>query len=263
MNQANDRAALIKKTIRGNFDRSAEKYSTFEASSSFFSKLALNLVSLGALPENPRVLDVGCGTGASMAAFGRTLKGKSLIVGMDLSLGMLKAARAALPDANLVCLDGCAYGEALKPGFDAVIYNAVLFMLPDAAESLECARKLLKPGGRVLAASLEKVTVGGEPVAEILAAEGHQAGRHSLSPSSVVESLLKEKFTGFESRNLERPLTGSLFMDFYGLEAMSFGLLPKTPYPERLRILEKLDARLKAEGKTPVQEWVLSTAVRA
>lgn len=263
MSTQSGKYAAVTKAIRNNFDRGAAAYCDFEGKNSFFSGLAETLLGMVNLPENPRILDVGCGTGASTAALRTKAGAGALVVGLDLSMGMLKAARTGLgPDANLVCLDGTDYGGAFRPGFDAVVYNAVLFMLPDAAASLDSALQLLKKGGFVLIASLEKVTVDGVPVPEILISEGHPAGRHSLSPGHVVKELLKDRFRVVETKILKREMTSGLFMEFYGMEPMSAGLFPRLPFSERLLILQAFDEGLRSAGKTPYQEWELTAAVK-
>ena len=148
------RERKITERIRANFDRGAGDYARFEAKRAFFAALTADLLALRPLPAGARVLDVGCGTGASLeglsAAAGR------VPVGVDVSLGMLRAARRRLgPDALLVQGDGCRLDGLFRPDFDAIFYNAVLFMIPDGAGSLESARRVLRPGGAVYASLLE------------------------------------------------------------------------------------------------------------
>jgi ubiquinone/menaquinone biosynthesis C-methylase UbiE len=247
--------------IRGNFDRGAESYAGFEERNTFFAELLKELMALSPLPVGGRVLDVGCGTGASLAGLLKAVGDGGEVVGIDLSSGMLEEARARLgPEVKLLCGDGCAYGDMVEPGFDAVVYNAVLFLLPDAESSLQSALKVLRPGGALLISNLDRVTLDGVVVAELLSREGHKAGRHSLSPWTKVQPLVERYFTDLKEKTLDLPLSPELFTGFYGMEPMSAGLLPRLPYPERRAIVEALGARWRDEGKAPIQRWMLLTA---
>lgn len=255
------RLAAATKAIRSNFDRGAAPYTDFEARNAFFASLMAKLLALAPLPEGSRVLDVGCGTGASTVVLLDAVGTSGEVVGIDLSLGMLKEARRNLPPSvALSCMDGCAFGEAFGEAFDAVVYNAVLFMLPDAASSLASARKVLKPGGAVLVSMLDGVFAEDRPVADLLAERGFEPGRHALSPWAKVEGLLAQSFGSPEVSVAEVALTPALFGQFYGLEPMSAGLLPRLPYQERLAAVTSLAESFDREGKTPVQRWVLAAA---
>lgn len=255
------RFAAATKAIRGNFDRAATPYTAFEAHNAFFATLMGKLLALAPFPRGSRVLDVGCGTGASTGVILEAVGDSGEVVGIDLSLGMLKEARRNLPKSvALSCMDGCAFGDAFAEAFDAVVYNAVLFMLPDAAASLASAATVLKSGGTVLVSMLDGVFVEGRPVADLLAEKSFEPGRHALSPWNRVEALLAESFSPPQVAIVEVALTPTLFGQFYGLEPMSAGLLPRLPYDQRLAAVTALAGEFEREGKTPVQRWILAAA---
>ncbi|PLX42566.1 MAG: hypothetical protein C0608_02775 [Deltaproteobacteria bacterium] len=252
----------IRDTISGNFTRGAKSYAAFEEENSFFKGLLKKLLSLSPPPVGGRVLDVGCGTGASLEGLAEAVGVGGEVVGLDISAGMLEEAKQRYGDKyNLICADGCDF-DANKMGgqFDAVVYNAVLFMLPDARASLSCAKAALKPGGAIYIASLEGVEVDGAPLPDLLSKEGLKAGRHALSPWSKVAPLLEEFFNGTITSEFTVNLTPKLFRGFYTLEPMSAGLLPTLPYPERKRTIEEYANRFADEGVVPVQRWVLSAS---
>lgn len=55
----------IKDAVKRNFEQSPDKYSIFENKYGFFSILNSNLVDRMKILSNARILDIGCGTGAS------------------------------------------------------------------------------------------------------------------------------------------------------------------------------------------------------
>lgn len=257
-----ERARKLRDRVRENFDRGAGAYQRFEKASAFFRRLLDELLADGPPLEGARVLDVGCGTGASLARLGERVGEQGRAVGLDLSLPMLRQARGLLgPEAGLVRLDGCEYGAAFRAAFDAVVYNAVLFLLPDARRSLASAREVLAPGGWVHLSNLEGVYwAPGVPVAEVLAARGLPAGRHALSPWPAVAQALAEFFEPARVRRWSVALDPAGFRAFYGLEPMSAGLLPGLPYPERLAAVEALAREAESQGRSLEQVWLLASA---
>jgi SAM-dependent methyltransferase len=96
-----------------------------------------------------RVLDAGCGSGPLFAA----LRDRGAIVsGFDKSAGMLELARRRLgPDADLQVAD---LGRPLPypdGAFDDVIASLVLHYFEDWTAPLAEIRRVLKPGGRLIA----------------------------------------------------------------------------------------------------------------
>lgn len=105
-----------------------------------------------ALRPYDALLDVGCGTGALLAA-AQAVPGVRA-VGADFSPEMLAVAHARLgPDPRgpvaLVAADALAlpFGDG---AFDAVVSNSVLHFLPDPPAALTEWRRVLRPGGRLV-----------------------------------------------------------------------------------------------------------------
>ncbi|NJP92891.1 class I SAM-dependent methyltransferase [Nonomuraea sp. FMUSA5-5] len=96
-----------------------------------------------------RILDAGCGSGALTA---RLRERGAIVTGIDASAGMLAVARRRLgDDADLRVAD---LREPLPFGddeFDDVIASLVLHYLEDWGPTLAELRRVIKPGGRLIA----------------------------------------------------------------------------------------------------------------
>lgn len=98
-----------------------------------------------------RVLDVGCGTGATAdclhSEFG------AMVIGMDFSPILLSDARREHPGLTMIRADAMAL--PLKPGaFDAVFAECVCSLFPDMVSALKGFSRVLRPGGHLVVADL-------------------------------------------------------------------------------------------------------------
>lgn len=98
-------------------------------------------------PEGGRLLDVGCGTGASATVYATNT---SYLVGMDLVSRMTRRAQQRAPDLAWV------QGDALHlpfrdESFDVVAFSSVLHHLDNPMLAAEQALRVLRPGGLVFA----------------------------------------------------------------------------------------------------------------
>ncbi|GHA01707.1 methyltransferase domain-containing protein [Streptomyces echinoruber] len=136
------------------FDRGAPTYDRLAAlAPGHHAQLRRSARRLG-LPRGGagcRVLDLGCGTGASTAALARAHPGAA-IVGVDASAGMLRRARAKPWPARVSFVHAPAerVREAGVAGpFDAVFAAYLFRNLSDPDAVLRTVRALLAPGGRL------------------------------------------------------------------------------------------------------------------
>ncbi|HYT04059.1 MAG TPA: methyltransferase domain-containing protein [Gemmatimonadales bacterium] len=96
-----------------------------------------------------QVLDVGCGTGALLAALAAAAPGVRL-VGIDASPEMLAVARGKLApavDLRVAWAEDVPYGDAT---FDAVVSCSVLHYLREPMAALREMARVVKPGGRLV-----------------------------------------------------------------------------------------------------------------
>ena len=98
------------------------------------------------------VLDVGVGTGLELPMFDPSLR----IVGVDLSMPMLRRATRRIEEAGLVgrvagltVMDACRLGFA-DAQFDVIVAPYVLTVLPQPEASLDEWLRVLKPGGEII-----------------------------------------------------------------------------------------------------------------
>jgi ubiquinone/menaquinone biosynthesis C-methylase UbiE len=132
--------------------------------------IARQVIDLAGLDGNEPILDVGCGNGAYLAELAR--RGHAgPVLGLDLSSGMLKAARdriaaATQPAAEHPASDRpSAHDRPPRPGLVAADATAIplpddvvtvalaphmLYHVHDAAAAVRELRRITRPGGRVL-----------------------------------------------------------------------------------------------------------------
>ncbi len=143
----------------------------------FWQRHGCRAVELACLRPGERVLDVGCGTGASALPAAKAVGPRGEVVGIDVAENMLqraeaKAAALSLQNTRFRNADMTASGEP-DGSFDAVIsVFSIFFVANMECQVAELWRKL-KPGGRLVvgvwgAPSLEPVaTLFGQSLARI------------------------------------------------------------------------------------------------
>ncbi len=115
----------------------------------FFAPARKRAVEGLKLQPGERVLLVGVGTGADLPLLPEGVEA----VGVDLSPDMLKRAQAKLPLAGRAITLIQADAQTLvveEGGYDAVIFNLILSVIPDGAACWRESLRALKPGGRAV-----------------------------------------------------------------------------------------------------------------
>ncbi|MBF0417255.1 MAG: methyltransferase domain-containing protein [Magnetococcales bacterium] len=110
------------------------------------ARLAEGVAGLS-LPEAPRILEIGCGTGLLTRHLTR-LYPRATILASDRSLAMLRVARAHLAGETrlrFVAMDGEA--PSVRPGFDLICANLAWQWFAHPLQSVARCRDLLNPGG--------------------------------------------------------------------------------------------------------------------
>ncbi|MFG2076329.1 class I SAM-dependent methyltransferase [Nonomuraea maritima] len=132
------------------YDRIADGYTAENESNlvnAYYERPAM--LELAGDVTGRRILDAGCGSGPLFAE----LRDRGAVVtGIDASAGMLEMARRRLgPDADLQVADLADPLPFPDDTFDDVVASLVLHYLEDWGPTLAELRRVLKPGGRLLA----------------------------------------------------------------------------------------------------------------
>ena len=234
----------IKKAVKGNFELSPAYYQSFEDRYSFFRSLNEALVSGMDLPADADILDVGCGTGASCLQLLEALP-KSRVWGLDNSPAMLETARSRTDESDRLSFvegDAGMLADYFSFQFDAVIYSASIFLIPDFKESLRQANDLLKKGGRIGLSFMDGLyDLDGNNLLEIAdreAKEGVSLRRPVTLPE--FQSFFAEMFPGHKFWQEDFRLPKELLREFFSVPAMSAGLFPGFEYTDRVGKVSRL-----------------------
>ncbi len=228
----------IKKAIQSNFDASSAQYQSFEERYGFFRRLTETLLRHMELHVNAEVLDIGCGTGASCIQILASVPG-SRVWGLDNSPAMLDAARSCVEESDRLTFiegDAARLRDYFDFKFNAIIYSASIFLVPDYRQSLEHARSLLRPGGRVGLTFMDgPYDSDNNHLFEIT----ERTAKQGLSLKRPVnwgefESFFGQIFPKSESWIENIRLPKDVLREFYSIPAMSAGLFPGLDYPERI-----------------------------
>jgi ubiquinone/menaquinone biosynthesis C-methylase UbiE len=234
----------IKSAVRSNFDESPASYQSFERKHCFFKALNGALLSRMNLPLAADILDVGCGTGASSVQMLEALP-LCRVWGLDNSRAMLEAARASTPHPDrLAFVEGDAgkLDEYFNFLFDAIIYSASVFLIPDYRESLKRARSILKKRGSIGLTFMDGLYDSEGDNLFQLADRTAREGVSLKKPVSLqeFESFFSGMIDSCRSWNHDFRSSKELVRDFFSVPAMSAGLFPGIPYPERIKKVARL-----------------------
>jgi SAM-dependent methyltransferase len=130
------------------WSESARQYDSFEKKWNFYGTVAAALIRGMRIPEDARVLELACGTGACTMQVARAVS-KGSIVALDLSEGMLSVAEENVRAAgftNVSFVHGSAADVAeLLSGrkFDFALCNSAFWQFPEQDKVLRDLRALL------------------------------------------------------------------------------------------------------------------------
>lgn len=168
----------------------AEIYDRFVRDHHIYDWLNDGLVERAELASASRILDLGCGTGATVrACLGRMSTGAE-VIGIDASAEMIAVAEARTYDARarFVVARAGETAQAIEGPFDRVLSNAAFWQFPSPRRVFADVAKLMLPGGLFVfnlpAERIEDESTAVHPFQEALArAISHQTGEPFLATS--------------------------------------------------------------------------------
>ena len=123
-------------------------------------------VFAAALQPGQRVLDLGCGAGVDTAVAAEAVGAAGRVVAVDIAPGMARQTAQTAAALGLKPVAVCqASAEALplpSASVDCVLVNGLFNLAPDKADVLAEVARVIRPGGRLMAAE----TVLTKPLAE-------------------------------------------------------------------------------------------------
>lgn len=160
-------------------------------------------------------IELGCGTGLITRAYAPRCRS---VIATDVSAPMMKEAEralAALPNVTVRAAEATATGLPAESA-DAVVMGNLLHVVPDPAAVLAEARRLLRPGGVVVAVD---VTSDGMSPGQLLASGwrllrrwGFGSGRNDLDLATIRQLVVAAGFDVTEARLLTGRLMNAAFV---------------------------------------------------
>jgi SAM-dependent methyltransferase len=155
---AADRLRLFRSADRGAALRQYRaRANVYDAEILFAAPIRRRTIQKPALRRGYIVLDVGCGTGLSLALIERRVGAAGKIVGIEQSAEMLAQARARVRSAgyrNVALLHAPVEEAAIAVRADAAVFHFTHDVLR-TADAVANVMSALKPGARVVAAGLK------------------------------------------------------------------------------------------------------------
>lgn len=115
-----------------------------------------NVFRIGSFDEGKDVLDVGCGGGVDAIMAAKLVGHRGTVTGVDMVAEMVHRAHKNVSRVGITnVFFAQASAEALpfsNGRFDVVMSNGAFNLVPDKANGLREAYRVLKPGGRLLVA---------------------------------------------------------------------------------------------------------------
>ena len=148
-------ANLQRRVQRYGWDKAATYYEEF-----WHKQLAPaqdRLLDLAALQPGERVLDIACGTGLVTFPAAAAVGPGGEVVGTDISQAMIDlvrrlAAERGVANVSFDRMDAEDLGALPDASFDVVLTALGLMYVPDVLQALKEQHRVLKPGGRAVAA---------------------------------------------------------------------------------------------------------------
>ena len=231
----------------------------YAANGRFVADLASGAVNLLAPRPGERILDLGCGDGALTQQIAAT---GALVTGVDLSPGMVEAARARGLTVHLADIPAITWaGE-----FNAAFSNAALHWIPASRQpgALAAIHRALIPGGRFIAemgglGNIASIRVALQATLDSFGIDAEYVAASFYPSPAHYRKLLEE--ASFEVQSIDliprpTPLPGGVAGMGIWLNTFRNGVLDKLPTMARAEALEETVSRLAPVLQDPLtQSW--------
>jgi SAM-dependent methyltransferase len=245
--------------------------------------LVASMVAASVGSPGARVLDVGAGTGALTAVLARA---GARVTAVDLSPTAVSIARrfvsetlpaaAHRPAAAVMSADRLGLAAAQ---FDAAVLLKTLWVLPARGPALAEIRRVLTPGGRIVAqtwgdpARCSMLMTGCEALADVVPGfelPEQACGAFDLTPARLAHDLTAAGFREVRCRRFQLPLSftsaEAYWQSFRTLAGTAYYVLTRQPPADRERIddawLSRTSALLRDGARTLCLEWFVTSGVR-
>ncbi|MFI9764793.1 class I SAM-dependent methyltransferase [Streptomyces sp. NPDC051963] len=143
--------ATYKTKVTAAFNGAAATYDRLGVE--FFTPMGARLVDIAGPRPGQRLLDVGCGLGATLLPAARLVGSEGSALGIDIAEAMIEeagreAARQGIGNVDLQVMDG-EHPDLPARSFDLVLGSYSVIFLPDARAALARYAGLLRDGGRI------------------------------------------------------------------------------------------------------------------
>ncbi len=190
---------------QGYWERHAKRY---DKSTRFLGRPVPRMLELccEATRGSGRVLEVGAGTGLITTAIASQV---GELVATDYAAAMVEELDARVRAAglpNVTCEQADLYALRFEDGsFDAVVAANVLHLVPDLEGALASLRRVLKPGGRLIAPTyLHRETFGAAVLSRLIAVTGFP-GHRRFSSASLIAALQAGGFEVEKTQTIPGP----------------------------------------------------------
>ncbi|NJB66464.1 SAM-dependent methyltransferase [Desulfobaculum xiamenense] len=139
-------------------------------------------VHLAHIPGDSRVLDLGCGTGATV----EHLRSHHALAAVGVDLAIPQGAKKGLPFAQADA-QSLPFRDA---SLGAVICECVLSLLPDQRAALHECRRVLMPGGRLILADLYHRSIS--TTACTATTTAHSAAKSCVTHALNIDTLRRD-----------------------------------------------------------------------
>lgn len=156
----------------------------------------------------PKLLDLGAGTGVGTLALARALEGRGEVIGLDFAAPMVALAnqQAQAPNLRFTQGDATDLTDFASNSLDAVVANSFLYLVPDALGALREARRVLRPGGRLVFMEPKEEASLFSAAKDAVKNSGELLKRPYAASRLVAAMLAWRTMSGLEGRRTEEQL---------------------------------------------------------